>query len=71
MSGSQLETLIFKKKAEERLNELIKRSSILVIASHSRQLIEKCCTRAILLENGTIKLDGPVASVCSSYFGPN
>ncbi len=61
--------LNFQKKAENRLNELIKRSSILVIASHSRQLIEKCCTRAILLENGSIKLDGPVKEVCASYFG--
>lgn len=61
--------LNFQKKAEERLNELIKRSSILVIASHSRQLIEKCCTRAIWLENGNIKMDGAAKSVCASYFG--
>lgn len=61
--------LKFQKKAENRLNELIKRSSILVIASHSRQLIEGCCNRAILLENGKIKLDGPAQTVCASYFG--
>ena len=61
--------LNFQKKAEERLNELIKRSSILVIASHSRQLIEKCCTRAVWLENGNIKMDGAANSVCASYFG--
>ena len=54
----------FQKKAEERLNDLIKRSSILVIASHSRQLIERCCSRAILIENGTIKMDGPARTVC-------
>ena len=62
--------LNFQKKAEQRLNDLIKCSSILVIASHSRQLVEKCCTRAILLDNGKIKLDGPVNSVCATYFGP-
>ena len=61
--------LNFQKKAEKRLNDLIKRSSILVIASHSRQLIEKCCSRAILLENGQIKLDGPADTVCAFYFG--
>lgn len=60
--------LNFQKKAEQRLNDLIKRSSILVIASHSRQLIEKCCTRAILLENGHIKMDGSAKEVCASYF---
>jgi len=61
--------LNFQKKAEQRLNDLIKRSSILVIASHSRQLIEKCCTRAILLENGHIRMDGRAKDVCAFYFG--
>lgn len=60
--------LNFQKKAEQRLNDLIKRSSILVIASHSRQLIEKCCTRAILLENGHIRMDGRAKDVCAFYF---
>jgi O-antigen export system, ATP-binding protein len=59
----------FQQKAERKLNELIQRSSILVIASHSRQLIEKCCTRAVLIENGIIKLNGPAKDVCASYFG--
>ena len=48
----------FQKKAEQRLNSLIERSNVLVIASHSRQLIERCCTRAIWLEHGAIKMDG-------------
>lgn len=61
--------LNFQQKAERKLNELIQRSSILVIASHSRQLIEKCCTRAVLIENGIIKLNGPAKDVCASYFG--
>ena len=61
--------LNFQQKAERKLNELIQRSSILVIASHSRQLIEKCCTRAVLIENAIIKLNGPAKDVCASYFG--
>lgn len=59
----------FQKKAEQRLNELIKSSSILVIASHSRQLIEKCCTRVVWLENGKIKAEGIPQKICSEYFG--
>ena len=58
----------FQRKAEKRLTELIESSSILVIASHSRNLIEKCCTRAIWLSNGQIKLDGEPKQVCDSYF---
>lgn len=59
----------FQEKAEERLNKLIERSNILVIASHSRELIEKCCSRAIWLENGKIKMDGSPHDVCNAYFG--
>lgn len=59
----------FQNKAEERLNHLIERSNILVIASHSRQLIERCCTRVIWIEHGKVKLDGPPKEVCKMYFG--
>lgn len=58
----------FQKIAEKRLNNLIERSNVLVIASHSRQLIEKCCTRVLWLEHGRIKLDGSPAEICSEYF---
>lgn len=60
--------LAFQKKAEERLNGLIDRSNVLVIASHSKQLIEKCCTRAIWLEHGKIRMDGNPSVVCKHYF---
>lgn len=59
----------FQEKAEARLNGLIERSNILVIASHSRDLIERCCTRAIWLEHGQIKMDADPKTVCEGYFG--
>lgn len=59
----------FQSKAEERLNELIERSNILILATHSRQLIQKCCNRVIWLEHGRIKMDGHPKEVCSKYFG--
>ena len=58
----------FKHKAEERLLEVVDATKILVLASHSRQLIEKTCNRVIWLEHGTIKMDGPVAQVLTAYF---
>lgn len=58
----------FQHKAEERLNKLIERSNVLVIASHSRKLIERCCTRVLWLEHGRIKLDGRPDEVCPVYF---
>ena len=58
----------FKKKAEKRLNDLVKTTEILVIASHSRDLIEKNCNKVILLEDGIIKSMGAPKEICSSYF---
>ena len=59
----------FRTKAEERLTNLVDSAKILVIASHSRELIEKTCTRAIWMEHGQVKMDGPAAEVAAAYFG--
>ena len=59
----------FKHKAEARMAELVESTKILVIASHSRHLIEKTCNRVLWLEHGVIKMDGPPADVCGAYFG--
>ena len=58
----------FQTKAETRLNRLIERSNILILASHSRALIERCCTRVVWLEHGSIKMDGDTKEVCENYF---
>lgn len=60
----------FQEKAEERLNGLIERSNTLVIASHSRSLIERCCTRVLWLEHGSLRMDDTPQAVCDAYFGP-
>lgn len=59
----------FKSKAEVRLTSLVDSAKILVIASHSRKLIEQTCTRAIWLEHGQVKMDGPAMEVAAAYFG--
>jgi len=59
----------FRGKAEARLSGLVAKTRILVIASHSRELIEQVCNRAIWVEHGAVKMDGPVQSVCDAYFG--
>lgn len=58
----------FQHKAEARLTELVEATKILVIASHSRDLIQHLCNRVIWLEQGSIKIDGPPDEVCSAYF---
>ncbi|WP_251451522.1 MULTISPECIES: ABC transporter ATP-binding protein [Sutterellaceae] len=58
----------FKNQAEQRLNGLIERANILVIASHSRSLIERCCNKVLWLERGEVKMIGDPKEICSLYF---
>jgi lipopolysaccharide transport system ATP-binding protein len=59
----------FQHKAEDRLRDLVSGTKILAIATHSRELVESVCNRAIWLEHGQIKMDAPVSEVVSAYFG--
>jgi lipopolysaccharide transport system ATP-binding protein len=59
----------FQHKAENRLRDLVSGTKILAIATHSRELVESVCNRAIWLEHGQIKMDGPVSEVVQAYFG--
>jgi lipopolysaccharide transport system ATP-binding protein len=59
----------FKHKAEARMQNVIKSTSILVIATHSPELVLQTCTRALWLEHGTIKMDSTPEKVCDAYFG--
>ncbi len=51
----------FQKKAEERMKEVVSGSGILVLASHSVDLIEKECNKIIRLEHG--QMTAPMAPV--------
>ncbi len=57
----------FAKRAAKRVEALIGRSSIMVLASHSDELIRQMCSRAILLKQGRILADGPVEEVIDLY----
>jgi ABC-type polysaccharide/polyol phosphate transport system ATPase subunit len=54
-------------KAEERLKSFVERSSIVVVASHSRPLLEQWCNRLFLLEHGKLIADGSVPDVLKEY----
>lgn len=44
----------FQKKAAKRLHELIAKSAIMVLASHSRELLKDICTRIFVMDQGAI-----------------
>jgi lipopolysaccharide transport system ATP-binding protein len=47
----------FVKKAEDRLKSLIHQTPILVIASHSKEILQEVCSRVLRLEGGRIACD--------------
>jgi len=59
----------FQAKAAARLDAMLQETKILVLATHSKDLALRHCNRAIWLEHGHIKLDGPVKEVAAAYFG--
>jgi len=59
----------FKHKAEQRMAELVQTTNILVLATHSRDLLMETCNRAIWLEHGKVKMDADPATVTQAYFG--
>lgn len=57
----------FSAKAEERLGVLVSKASILVLASHSPELIAKVCNRKVHLEHGVILSDTRLGAVPPSH----
>ncbi|MBZ0325273.1 MAG: ABC transporter ATP-binding protein [Alphaproteobacteria bacterium] len=57
----------FAGKAKKRIDNLVARSSALVLASHSDALINDMCSSAILMQNGNIICSGDVDYVVSEY----
>jgi ABC-2 type transport system ATP-binding protein/lipopolysaccharide transport system ATP-binding protein len=53
--------------AKDRIDKLLMRSSILIMASHSLGMLKDWCNKGILLEHGQIVHSGPVADVCEVY----
>jgi lipopolysaccharide transport system ATP-binding protein len=56
----------FSKKASIRLNELVEQAAILVIATHSQDLVGRLCNREIRLEHGSIVDDRQLLVVAES-----
>jgi lipopolysaccharide transport system ATP-binding protein len=59
----------FKQRAEKRMKEVVDSTDILILASHSRQLLGENCSRLIWLEHGKVKMDGAPANLLAKYFG--
>ncbi len=61
----------FKKKATKRMQEFVSKAGILVLASHSRQLILENCETGLWLDGGMIRGFGPIREVLKAYEDDN
>lgn len=59
----------FLEKAQRRMEQFVGGSSILVLASHSPELLRKWCNRGIMLQNGRIAAHGSIDEVIKAYVG--
>ncbi len=59
----------FKERANRRMHDLLDSTKILVLASHSRELLTNNCNRILWLEHGRLKMDGAPEEVLGAYFG--
>jgi len=57
----------FQKKAVHRMNEMIVNTKILILASHSLDLIRATCTKAIWLNRGNVEIFDDVQLVLNKY----
>jgi lipopolysaccharide transport system ATP-binding protein len=57
----------FLEKAKRRMDDLLAKSRIIVLASHNMPLMESVCERAIVIERGEVKFDGHVRAAISIY----
>ena len=57
----------FVQKATARMHRMIESASILILVSHDINLVESMCTRAICMDHGRIREDGPTDLVLANY----
>lgn len=56
-------------KATKRLEQIAQESQILVISTHSAEIIAKWCNRVLWLDQGFLKMDGTPEEILPIYLG--
>jgi lipopolysaccharide transport system ATP-binding protein len=59
----------FVERAEARMKEVVSNAGIVVLASHSTELLRHVCNKALLLEHGRVVRFGSVDEVIACYTG--
>lgn len=60
--------VFFQQKCERRIQHFIESGDVTVLfVSHSMEQVERICQRAVWIEKGDLRMDGPVDVVCKAY----
>ena len=60
--------VFFQQKCEARIQHFIQSGEVTVLfVSHSMEQVERICQRAVWIEKGDLRMDGPVSEVCKAY----
>ena len=57
----------FRKKCEQRMNEMLSGGTTLLYVSHSLDEVQKLCSHAIWLDKGNMRMIGDAKEVCEAY----
>ncbi len=57
----------FRARSAERVAQIVENAGTIFLVSHSLNSIRTMCTRAIWIDKGVLKMDGPVDEVCDAY----
>ncbi len=57
----------FRKKSEDRMNELISGGASVVVVSHAMGLVRRICERVMWIDSGRVKMSGPAQEVVDAY----
>ena len=58
---------LFQQKCEQRINELMKKGTTILIVSHSIDQIKRLCNRVMWLKSGQVVKIGETQEICNEY----
>ena len=59
--------MAFQKKAKTRMREMINKARLIVMVSHDMKALGSFCDRGIWLDQGVIRVEGPIDAVIAAY----
>jgi teichoic acid transport system ATP-binding protein len=57
----------FRAKSKERIDRIREHAGTIFLVSHSLASVQSMCNRALWIDNGLLRMDGPADEVCRAY----